>query len=231
MNKKISMPLLIGMLALALLLAACDRPSANNAISNPPTSSAQDISGQPTLNAPSVSAQETADASGNAVVQPNAPEAAATETPLPPLQPNPTTAPEPTAVPAQPTSQPVVQSTPAPTTAQQPCSGSYVVQTGDRLFSIGRACNVNPYAIAQANNIVGPYFFIYPGQTLIIPGGSGTIPPQPPPTSGGTQYTVRPGDNLFRISLIFGKSMQAIAAANGLSNYNLIFIGQVLTIP
>jgi LysM repeat protein len=46
-----------------------------------------------------------------------------------------------------------------------------------------------------------------------------------------TVHVVVPGDNLFRISLRYGVSMQAIASANGITNFNLIFVGQRLTIP
>jgi LysM repeat protein len=46
-----------------------------------------------------------------------------------------------------------------------------------------------------------------------------------------SQYTVKPGDNLFRIGLAFGVPWTAIATANNLSNPSLIFPGQVLCIP
>jgi len=51
--------------------------------------------------------------------------------------------------------------------------------------------------------------------------------------SGGTSttHTVAAGENLFRISLRYNVSMAAIAAANNLTNVNLIYVGQVLTIP
>ena len=45
------------------------------------------------------------------------------------------------------------------------------------------------------------------------------------------QYTVLPGDNLFRIGLSFGVPWPQIATANNLSNPSLIFPGQVLCIP
>jgi LysM repeat protein len=56
------------------------------------------------------------------------------------------------------------------------------------------------------------------------------------PITDGTQpvrrvYVVQPGDNLFRIALRFGVSMQALAAANGITNYNYVYAGQVLVIP
>jgi putative chitinase len=129
----------------------------------------------------------------------------------------------------------VQQATAAPQpTATTASTGPTVhtVQSGERLFSIARLYNVNPYAIAQLNGIAAPYL-IYPGQKLKIPGTgpSATPVPNQTPAPGGSTYTVQPGDNLFRIALKFGKSMQAIAAANGIGNYNFIYVGQVLKIP
>jgi len=51
------------------------------------------------------------------------------------------------------------------------------------------------------------------------------------PAFADTAYTVRPGDTLFLISLRFNVSMQSIIAANGITNPNLVFAGQVLIIP
>lgn len=43
-------------------------------------------------------------------------------------------------------------------------------------------------------------------------------------------YVVQPGDTLFRISLQYGVTVQALAQANNLANPNLIFAGQSLVI-
>ena len=48
---------------------------------------------------------------------------------------------------------------------------------------------------------------------------------------GYLYYTVRPGDNLYRVSLRFGVSMYAVMQANGLVNPNYVYRGQVLRIP
>ena len=50
-------------------------------------------------------------------------------------------------------------------------------------------------------------------------------------SSSSTCYTVQPGDNLYRISLRLGVSMYALMQANGLSNPNRIYVGQVLCTP
>jgi len=42
---------------------------------------------------------------------------------------------------------------------------------------------------------------------------------------------VRPGDTLFLISVRFGTSMYAIANASGITNLNVIYVGQVVVIP
>ncbi len=58
--------------------------------------------------------------------------------------------------------------------------------------------------------------------------------PQPTPTSapsGETTYVVQPGDNLFRIALRHGTTVEAIAQANGIANVSQIYVGQALTIP
>lgn len=45
------------------------------------------------------------------------------------------------------------------------------------------------------------------------------------------RYTVQPGDTLTRIAARFGTTVEALAAANGLVNPHLIYVGQVLVIP
>lgn len=61
-------------------------------------------------------------------------------------------------------------------------------------------------------------------------------PPIPSQTSPHTTcekviHTVQPGENLFRIALRYGTTMQAIAQANGITDINVIVVGQQLAIP
>jgi LysM repeat protein len=44
-------------------------------------------------------------------------------------------------------------------------------------------------------------------------------------------HVVRPGENLFRIALRYGVTVDALAAINGLSNVSRIYVGQRLAIP
>lgn len=60
---------------------------------------------------------------------------------------------------------------------------TYIVQPGDTLFRISQRFNTTVAAIAQANNITN-INLISVGQRLVIPGGTGPIPP-PPPAPGG----------------------------------------------
>jgi len=112
---------------------------------------------------------------------------------------------------------------------------TYVVQAGDTLFKIAQRFNVNPAALIAANNLTNPNL-IFVGQRLIIPSGGGAsapVPTQPPASTGtaGSTYIVQAGDTLGKIMAKFNVTASALIAANGLTNPNLIFIGQRLVIP
>ena len=114
---------------------------------------------------------------------------------------------------------------------------THVVQAGENLYRIALSYNTTFTVLAQANGISNPNL-IYVGQVLIIPGPGGpvnppaptAVPPVQPPT-GQTSYTVVAGDNLSRIAVRFGTTVDAIVQANGIVNPNLIYVGQVLVIP
>jgi LysM repeat protein len=56
-----------------------------------------------------------------------------------------------------------------------------------------------------------------------------TFPPEVP--SNNTIYIVQPGDTLFRLSARFNTTTTTIAQLNGITNVNLIKVGQQLLIP
>ena len=86
--------------------------------------------------------------------------------------------------------------------------------------------NTTVAKIAAANNITNVNS-IYVGQVLVIPGT--TVTPPPPTTT--VKYTVKSGDTLYKIATMYNTTVAKIAAANNITNVNLISVGQVLTIP
>lgn len=54
---------------------------------------------------------------------------------------------------------------------------------------------------------------------------------EPAASSTPGKHTVQAGENLFRIALRYGTTVEAISKANGITNAALIYVGQVLTIP
>ncbi|WP_214851474.1 LysM peptidoglycan-binding domain-containing protein [Exiguobacterium sp. s193] len=114
---------------------------------------------------------------------------------------------------------PGTSTTPPPTSTT-----SYTVKSGDTLYSIARKYDVSVSALASANNITN-LNLISVGQVLKIPGTSTT----PPPTV--TSYTVKSGDTLYAIASKYNVTVSSLAAANKITNINLISAGQLLIIP
>ncbi|WP_214828680.1 LysM peptidoglycan-binding domain-containing protein [Exiguobacterium algae] len=100
---------------------------------------------------------------------------------------------------------------------------TYTVKSGDTLYGIARTYGVSVSALASANNITNTNL-IYVGQVLVIPGT--TTPP-----ASTTTYTVKSGDTLYKIAASYNTTVSKIASANNITNVNLIYVGQVLTIP
>lgn len=133
---------------------------------------------------------------------------------------------------------------PIPTSVPQ--DDTYTVQPGDTLNRIAAQFNTTVGALVQLNGIANPNR-IFSGQVLNLPvqGGTSDEPvveatteSQPNIVPTPTQapvvqetYTVQPGDTLFRLALRFGVNIVDLAQENNITNYNRIFIGQVLRIP
>jgi LysM repeat protein len=65
--------------------------------------------------------------------------------------------------------------------ASSACGSTYVVQPGDWLAKIARTCGVTVSGLYAANPWLYNFYYIYPGQILVIPGGVVQPPPPPPP--------------------------------------------------
>ena len=103
------------------------------------------------------------------------------------------------------------------------CGSTYTVQWGDTLSGIAVNCGTTMAALWQANPGLG--YWVYAGQVLWMPGATwGT---------GGSYpiYVVDRGDTLKNIAIRYGTTVEALASLNGIYNYNLIYVGQILNVP
>jgi LysM repeat protein len=104
------------------------------------------------------------------------------------------------------------------------------VKPGENLFRISLRYGTTVDAIMAANGLTNAHN-IYAGQRLTIPGGSGVAAASGASTASAGSYTVQPGDNLSRIAVRHGVTVQALMQANGLYSANLVYTGQRLVIP
>lgn len=115
----------------------------------------------------------------------------------------------------------------APSTqAASMCQSYHTVQAGENLFRISLRYGTNVPTLVTLNGLASANR-IYAGQTLCVAGAVVTTPPP----STQTTYTVQPGDTLYSIARRFNVTMTALIQANGISNWNLIYVGQRLQIP
>jgi LysM repeat protein len=98
-------------------------------------------------------------------------------------------------------------------------SFTYVVESGDTLYSIARKFNTTVSIILKFNQIPNPNL-IYIGQNILI----AESPPE------AIIYTVRPGDTLNSIAQRYGTLVQNLITFNYLDNPNLIYPGQELVV-
>lgn len=115
----------------------------------------------------------------------------------------------------------------APASAQ----ASNIIHTvvyGETLAIIAGYYGTTWQAIASLNGLYNPNL-IYAGQRLVIPATGG--PYNPPPVYNRGVHIVQPGENLFRIALAYGYDWYTVAALNGITNPNQIYVGQRILIP
>lgn len=98
----------------------------------------------------------------------------------------------------------------------------HIVTQGQTLSSIARMYGVTVQALVDANGLTNASF-IYVGQRLLIP--------EPATGPGLTTHIVQAGESLLTIAAKYGVTVRDLATHNGLTNWDLIFVGQRLVIP
>ncbi|MCE7985302.1 MAG: LysM peptidoglycan-binding domain-containing protein [Caldilinea sp. CFX5] len=114
------------------------------------------------------------------------------------------------------------------TTPVQASSPVHTVQPGESLSEIAVAYGVTMSALIAENGI-GNSDYIYTGQQLVIPDGSGGYS-NSYSGSGGSYVTVGRGDSLSLIASLNGMTVNDLMQLNGLSNPNHVWIGQRLLV-
>jgi LysM repeat protein len=98
----------------------------------------------------------------------------------------------------------------------------HIVTQGQTLSSIAWMYGVTVQALVDANGLASAAY-IYIGQRLLIP--------EPAAGLGVTVHIVQAGESLLTIAARYGVTVRDLATHNGLTNWDLIFVGQRLVIP
>jgi len=151
----------------------------------------------------------------------------------------------PTATPGGPTLTPTVTIGGTPISNDFPGTITHTVRAGDTVGQLATLYGSSIEAIIAVNGL-NQSAFIRVGQGLVIPVRLSapatstptitpivpvvpTFPPEVPPNN--TVYVVQPGDTLLRLAARFNTTITTIAQLNGITNVNLIRVGQRLIIP
>lgn len=135
-------------------------------------------------------------------------------------------------------------------------TATYVVKSGDSLWTIAKKNKVTVADLTAANGIAANAN-LQPGQKLLVPGKSGAAPAPSSPAPGGngaaaassakaaksepaaapraggatTKHTVRTGESLTTIARDYGVRQRDIAVANNITDPGKIRAGHELVIP
>lgn len=110
--------------------------------------------------------------------------------------------------------------------AASTCGSTVTVVSGDTLRKIAERCSTTVAALRQANSWLGTGDLIYPGQVLMLPGALVYG------TNGYATYYVARGETLRSLATRFGTTVDILLRLNpGITNANLIYEGQMLTVP
>jgi membrane-bound lytic murein transglycosylase D len=123
-------------------------------------------------------------------------------------------------------------------------TGKRLVKQGETLYGISQELGVPVGELARINGLDARRPLIFPGDVLVYtpntnhPAASANQPSTNRPVSTAPQsssqvaiYTVKNGDNLWRIALNFGVTVDSIRESNNLTPTSVIMPGDILRIP
>lgn len=111
-------------------------------------------------------------------------------------------------------------------------AASYTVKAGDTLSAIAAKYGTTYQALASTNSISNPND-IYVGQVIKVSATATAASSQAASSTNSNSngsYTVKSGDTLYGIALANGLNWQTLAKQNGISDPNVIFVGQKLSL-
>ncbi|MFR0513573.1 LysM peptidoglycan-binding domain-containing protein [Limosilactobacillus mucosae] len=111
-------------------------------------------------------------------------------------------------------------------------ASSYTVKSGDTLSAIAAKYGTTYQALASANSISNPND-IYVGQVIKLSSAATASTSTKTAASSALStgsYTVKSGDTLYGIALANGLNWQTLAKKNGISDPNVILVGQKLSL-
>ncbi len=109
----------------------------------------------------------------------------------------------------------------------------HVVQPGETLFEIAQQYGLTIDALTQVNNLANPNIIVV-GTSLKIPAVSSAVTRTATIPSNSTDvnlHLVATGETLGQIAKQYNVSLSALANANGISDPNVIEVGDLLRIP
>ena len=134
----------------------------------------------------------------------------------------------PAPAPASPTPAPATPA-PAPAPAAPAAATTYTVVARDTLSGIASRFGTTTRNLMSLNGITNANL-LRVGQVLTVSGAAATPVPAPAAPAAATTYTVVARDTLSGIASRFGTTTRNLMSLNGITNANLLRIGQVLTI-
>ena len=120
-------------------------------------------------------------------------------------------------------------STSSSTSSHSTTYTTYIVQSGDTLYSIALQYNTTVARLVSLNDLTNPNL-IYVGEKLIV-ATSSTDSSSTSTATSNTTYTVQSGDTLWSIAQQYDTTVATLVSLNNLSNPNLIYVGETLIIP